>query len=129
MTVRLSDLFGRHEDLMVVHNMGSSCPGCTLWADGYNGVHHHVVTRAAFVVSSPDPPDVQEAFAASRGWRFLMWTLSPLVSPLSANSGQTPLLGGQRKNAVADLYLAKMPKPGAVPALNLALHEATESYQ
>ena len=30
---------------MVVHNMGSSCPGCTLWADGYNGVHHHVITR------------------------------------------------------------------------------------
>ena len=38
---------------MVVHNMGSSCPGCTLWADGYNGVHHHVVTRTGYVVSSP----------------------------------------------------------------------------
>jgi predicted dithiol-disulfide oxidoreductase (DUF899 family) len=70
--VRLADLFGRHEDLMVVHNMGTSCPNCTLWADGYNGIHHHVVTRAAFVVSSPDPPAVQQAFAAGRGWKFPM---------------------------------------------------------
>jgi predicted dithiol-disulfide oxidoreductase (DUF899 family) len=71
-TVRLSDLFGDHEDLMVVHNMGSSCPACTLWADGYNGLHHQVITRTAFAVSSPDPPAVQRQFAASRGWKFPM---------------------------------------------------------
>jgi predicted dithiol-disulfide oxidoreductase (DUF899 family) len=70
--VRLSQLFGRHTDLIVVHNMGVSCPNCTLWADGYNGIHHHVVTRSAFVVSSPDPPEVQRQFALSRGWRFPM---------------------------------------------------------
>src|SRR5271155_823609 len=51
--VRLSALFGGHPDLIVVHNMGSSCPNCTLWADGYNGLHQHVVTRTGFVVSSP----------------------------------------------------------------------------
>jgi predicted dithiol-disulfide oxidoreductase (DUF899 family) len=72
--VRLAELFGRHDDLLVVHNMGRSCPSCTLWADGCNGIHAHVSSRAAFVVSSPDPPDVQQAFAASRGWTF------PLVS-------------------------------------------------
>jgi predicted dithiol-disulfide oxidoreductase (DUF899 family) len=71
-TARLSELFGDHPDLMVVHNMGSSCPACTLWADGYNGVHHHVITRAAFVVSSPDAPAVQQKFAAGRGWKFPM---------------------------------------------------------
>ena len=71
-TVRLSELFGDHEDLMVVHNMGSSCPGCTLWADGYNGVHHHVITRTAFAVSSPDTPAVQEKLAEARGWKFRM---------------------------------------------------------
>jgi predicted dithiol-disulfide oxidoreductase (DUF899 family) len=71
-SVRLSELFGAHQDLMVVHNMGTTCPACTLWADGYNGIHQHVVTRAAFVVSSPDPPDVQQAFAAGRGWKFPM---------------------------------------------------------
>lgn len=70
--VRLSTLFGDKEDLIVIHNMGSSCAYCTLWADGYNGIHHHVTTRAAFVVSSPDSPAVQQKFAESRGWRFRM---------------------------------------------------------
>ena len=70
--IRLSELFGTHDDLMVVHNMGRSCPSCTLWADGYNGIHAHVISRAAFVVSSPDPPDVQQAFASSRAWKFPM---------------------------------------------------------
>ncbi len=70
--VRLSELFGKHDDLMVVHNMGRSCPACTLWADGYNGIHAHVISRAAFVVSSPDTPEVQQAFAQSRGWKFPM---------------------------------------------------------
>ncbi|MBS0377149.1 MAG: DUF899 family protein [Proteobacteria bacterium] len=71
-TVTLSGLFGNHEDLILVHNMGVSCPYCTMWADGYSGVHQHVVARAAFAVSSPDRPAVQERFAASRGWKFPM---------------------------------------------------------
>jgi len=70
--VRLSDLFGRRDELIVIHNMGSSCAYCTLWADGYNGIHHHVVSRAAFVVTSPEPPAAQETFAKSRGWTFPM---------------------------------------------------------
>src|SRR6202171_1979273 len=70
--IRLSQLFGDHEFLIVIHNMGSSCPACTMWADGYNGIHHHVATRAAFVVSSPEPPDAQRKLAASRGWKFPM---------------------------------------------------------
>ena len=32
----------------------------------------HIADRAAFVVASPDPPDVQQRFAAGRGWRFPM---------------------------------------------------------
>jgi len=71
-TVRLSELFGVHRDLMVVHNMGSSCPACTMWADGYNGVHHHVITRTAFAVSSPEAPAIQKSFAQDRGWKFRM---------------------------------------------------------
>jgi len=70
--VRLSGLFGAHADLIMIHNMGRSCAYCTLWADGYNGIHHHVATRAAFVISSPDPPEVQQSFAAGRGWKFPM---------------------------------------------------------
>ncbi|HSB42887.1 MAG TPA: DUF899 family protein [Methylomirabilota bacterium] len=70
--VRLSGLFAGKRDLIVIHNMGSHCPYCTLWADGYNGLYPHLTTRAAFVVTSPDPPAVQLRFARSRGWRFPM---------------------------------------------------------
>jgi predicted dithiol-disulfide oxidoreductase (DUF899 family) len=70
--VRLSKLFGRKDDLIVIHNMGSSCPYCTLWADGFNGLYDHLANRAAFALSSPDTPAVQKRFAEGRGWRFPM---------------------------------------------------------
>jgi predicted dithiol-disulfide oxidoreductase (DUF899 family) len=71
-TVALSELFGDKPDLFVIHNMGKGCPYCTMWADGFNGVLAHLENRAAFVVSTPDDPATQAAFAASRGWRFRM---------------------------------------------------------
>ncbi len=71
-SAQLSELFGRRDDLIVIHNMGASCAYCTLWADGYNGIYPHLADRAAFVVSSPDPPAAQRKFAESRGWRFPM---------------------------------------------------------
>ncbi len=70
--VKLSDLFGDKEDLIVVHNMGRRCVYCTMWADGFNGVHHHLSDRAAFVVVSPDEPGIQKKFATGRGWSFRM---------------------------------------------------------
>jgi len=70
--VSLSSLFGARDTLFVVHNMGASCPYCTLWADGFNGVSQHLQDRAAFVVSSPDAPHAQAEFAGSRGWTFPM---------------------------------------------------------
>jgi predicted dithiol-disulfide oxidoreductase (DUF899 family) len=79
---RLSELFGGKRDLFVIHNMGSSCPYCTLWGDGYNGIYPHLASRAGFVVSSPDAPEVQKAFAASRGWRF------PMASHLGSSFAQ-----------------------------------------
>lgn len=68
----LSDLFGDKSDLFVIHNMGTGCTSCTMWADGFNGVYDHLASRAAFVVSSPNTPAVQREFAAGRGWRFPM---------------------------------------------------------
>lgn len=70
--VRLSSLFGTMDDLIVVHNMGRSCQYCTMWADGFSGVYPHLADRAAFVLSSPDAPEQQRAFAEKRGWRFPM---------------------------------------------------------
>jgi predicted dithiol-disulfide oxidoreductase (DUF899 family) len=94
-TVRLSELFGQHEDLILIHNMGVSCSYCTLWADGYNGIHPHVVTRAGFAVSSPDRPPVQKKFAESRGWRFPMvshagTTFANDMGYVSTNGGWMP---------------------------------------
>jgi predicted dithiol-disulfide oxidoreductase (DUF899 family) len=75
----LSSLFGDKPDLFVILNMGTSCPSCTLWADGFNGLYKHIADRAAFVVASPDPPEVQQRFAAGRGWQF------PMVSHRDTN--------------------------------------------
>lgn len=90
--VRLSELFGDKIDLIVIHNMGSSCPNCTLWADGFNGIYDHLVNRASFVVSSPDLPAVQTSFAASRGWRFPM--VSHSGSTFAADMGYRSKEGG-----------------------------------
>jgi predicted dithiol-disulfide oxidoreductase (DUF899 family) len=90
--VRLSELFGDHEDLILIHNMGVSCSYCTLWADGYNGIHQHVVTRAGFAVSSPDRPNVQKKFAESRGWKFPM--VSHAGSSFAADMGYVSAKGG-----------------------------------
>jgi predicted dithiol-disulfide oxidoreductase (DUF899 family) len=83
--VRLSELFGDHNDLIVIHNMGQGCPYCTLWADGFIGLAHHIESRAAFVVSSPDDPATQSEFAAGRGWPFRMVSV--------ANTGFTRDMG------------------------------------
>ncbi|MDK9699015.1 MAG: DUF899 family protein [bacterium] len=70
--VKLSELFGDKSELLIVHNMGKSCPYCTLWADGFNGLYFHIENKAGFAVSSPDTPEVMNEFAKSRNWRFTM---------------------------------------------------------
>lgn len=86
---KLSDLFGGKEDLIVIHNMGTTCSSCTMWADGFNGVYDHLADRAAFAVTSPDSPAVQQDFAKSRKWRFPM--VSHEGTTLAADMGyRTP---------------------------------------
>jgi predicted dithiol-disulfide oxidoreductase (DUF899 family) len=68
--VKLSEMFGDKEYLIVIHNMGRSCTYCTLWADGFSGVTYFIEKKAAFALVSPDPPAVQKEFADSRGWKF-----------------------------------------------------------
>jgi predicted dithiol-disulfide oxidoreductase (DUF899 family)/AraC-like DNA-binding protein len=70
--VRLSELFGDKDDLILVHNMGTGCTHCTMWADGFTGLVPHLQDRAAFVVCSPDKPEVQKRFAEKRNWNFRM---------------------------------------------------------
>jgi predicted dithiol-disulfide oxidoreductase (DUF899 family) len=67
---RLSALFGKKEHLVLVHNMGSSCNLCTMWADGFNPVYPHVEKRAAFALASADDAATLARHAKRRGWRF-----------------------------------------------------------
>ena len=69
-TVTLSGLFGDHDQLLVIHNMGQGCRYCTLWADGFNGLLPHLESTMGVVLVSPDEPELQRRFAQSRGWRF-----------------------------------------------------------
>jgi len=43
-----------------------------LWADGFNGVSQHLQEHSAFVISSPDSVETQQAYRAERGWNFPM---------------------------------------------------------
>ncbi len=70
--VRLSELFGDKKELIVIQNMGRSCPHCTTWADGFSGLTHHLEDRAAFIVCSPDATEIQQVFSGTRGWKFRM---------------------------------------------------------
>ena len=72
--VKLSEMFGDKSDLILIHNMGSECPYCTMWADGFNGALRHLQDRAGFVVVSPDSVEVQQAVRAKRGWQFEMYS-------------------------------------------------------
>ncbi len=70
--IELSSLFDDKDDLLLIHNMGKSCPYCTLWVDGFTGILKHLLNRTAFVVVSPDAPEIQREFAKSRAWNFRM---------------------------------------------------------
>lgn len=70
--VRLDELFGEKDDLIILHNMGKGCVYCTMWADEINGIHKHLEDRAAFAMVNPNPINVQKEFAAGRGWGFKM---------------------------------------------------------
>ncbi len=71
----LSEVFGDHDKLVLVHNMGKHCPYCTMWADGLNGLYNYIEqgfdgTAARFILVNNDEPEEIKKFAASRGWNF-----------------------------------------------------------
>ena len=73
----LLELFGDRNELIVVQNMGKSCSYCTMWADGFSGVYDYLVSKAPFVLATPDSPEVQQSFAKERNWPF------PMVSTIN----------------------------------------------
>lgn len=77
--VSLAALFENHDELILIHNMGKSCPHCTLWADGLSSAAQHIQNRCAFALSSPDDYLTLAEFASGRDWRF------PFVSAHDSN--------------------------------------------
>ncbi len=72
--IKLSQMFGDKNDLIIIHNMGKSCSYCTMWADGFNGIFPHIEKRSSFALISPDSFEVQREFADERGWKFKMFS-------------------------------------------------------
>ena len=66
-SVRLSSLFGEFDEMLLIHNMGTGCQYCTLWADGLNSFWPYFKTKCAFVLTSPDPVAKMAQFGGSRG--------------------------------------------------------------
>ncbi len=109
--VRLSEMFGSHKDLILVHNMGRSCPYCTLWADGFTGLTNHLENRAGFVVISKDPVDMQREFYQSRGWNFKMYsshdsTFNPDMKFEDEKGHQMPGVSAFFKDDSGNIYRA-----------------------
>ena len=106
--VRLSEMFGDKQDLILIHNMGSECPYCTMWADEFQGVLRHLQDRAGFVLVSPNSVDVQQAVREKRGWTFDMYSAEGTSfikdmgfesDGVSYNSNAMPGVATFRKNA------------------------------
>lgn len=68
--IKLSEMFGDKKYLYTIHNMGKGCSYCTMWADGFNSNYKYIEKKGAFVLISPDDPDVMKEFVDSRGWEF-----------------------------------------------------------
>lgn len=72
----LTDLFGKHEQLIVYHFMfgpdwQEGCPGCSFWVDNFNGVDAHLAARdTALVAVSRAPLAKLEAYKQRMGWQF-----------------------------------------------------------
>lgn len=70
--VSMSQLFGEHDTLFIIHNMGQGCRYCTLWGDGLNPFVSHLESVAGIAMVSGDDPGMQRRFSNSRQWRFRM---------------------------------------------------------
>lgn len=72
----LAELFQNKSQLLVVHFMlgadwKAGCPGCSFWADSYNGLRYHLPHRdVSFKVISNAPLEEILEYKARMGWEF-----------------------------------------------------------
>lgn len=70
----LSDFFGEHKYLVLIHNMGQKCKYCTMWANGFEGIYQHFADKAGFVLINHDNIEQQQKFAQKQGWTFPIYS-------------------------------------------------------
>jgi predicted dithiol-disulfide oxidoreductase (DUF899 family) len=97
--VRLVDLFGDHDVLIVYHLMfhpddDQACPSCSMWVDGLHGVSHHITRNASFAVVGKAPIHKLRRWARHRGWQGLRLA-SSYGSPFNADLHVETARGGQ----------------------------------
>lgn len=72
----LAELFGDRSQLIVYHFMfhpawNEGCPGCSFWADNFDGIDSHLAHRdITFVAISRGPLSKLEAYKKRMGWSF-----------------------------------------------------------
>lgn len=76
-TVRLSELFGEHETLIVYSYMfgekSDPCPMCTAFIDNISGQLQHLSQRVAFAVVARSPMARIQELVNARGWHDIRW--------------------------------------------------------
>ncbi|MEE9608456.1 MAG: DUF899 family protein [Myxococcota bacterium] len=74
---RLSDLFAAGKNELILQHMmfapgaEKGCPMCSLWADGFDGMAHHLIDRVNFAVVTRAPIAKLRDWGRARGWRRL----------------------------------------------------------
>jgi predicted dithiol-disulfide oxidoreductase (DUF899 family) len=74
---KLSSLFSGEQDALIIQhlmfgpNAEKGCPMCSMWADGFNGVAHHIADRVGFAVVARAPIERLRRWGHARGWRRL----------------------------------------------------------
>jgi predicted dithiol-disulfide oxidoreductase (DUF899 family) len=108
--VKLSQLFGRHETLILYSFMygadaDTPCPMCTLLLDSMDGAARHIGQRASLYIVAKSPIARLEAWARERGWPHLKF-LSTAGNKYSAD------YFGDTTNISAALRKLRGGKPG-----------------
>lgn len=83
--VRISDLFGEHDTLVVYSLMygpqaQGPCPMCSAFLDGLIGQVAHLTRKTAFAVVAQNTPEALERLSTRMGWQSL-----PLYSALETS--------------------------------------------
>ena len=98
--VKLSELSSAPgRPLVVYHFMfggtqDAACPMCSMWADGWNAVEHHVAQNIDLVLVTHGTVAENQQLAAERGWNNLRW-LSATDSSFKVDFGGADGAGNQ----------------------------------